>query len=81
MCVSKRQLSSTETSAPHTLITIVVGEEPSEDLFTAEAVIFVAAVISRLEGAECNAYTVIPVSKHHEARHNVPKPDISNISR
>jgi hypothetical protein len=79
--VSTKQLSSIKTTAPHTLITIVVDEESSEDLFKAEAVIIAAAMISRLEGIECKAYSVIPVSNHHEARHNVPKADISNLSR
>ena len=81
MYVSKKQLSSTKTTAPHTLITIAVGEKPSEDLFKAEAEIIAAAMISRLEGVECKAYSVIPVRNHHEARHDVPKADISNLSR
>jgi hypothetical protein len=79
--VSEKQLSYTQTTAPHTLITIVVDEEPSEDLFKAEALIIAAAMISRLEGDEGKAYSVIPVRNHHEARHNVPKADISNLSR
>ncbi|KAJ5212364.1 uncharacterized protein N7498_004010 [Penicillium cinerascens] len=59
---SKKQLSSTKTTAPHTLITIAIGEEPSEDLFKAEAMIIAAAMISRLEGDECKAYSVIPIT-------------------
>ncbi|KAJ5549855.1 hypothetical protein N7461_004553, partial [Penicillium sp. DV-2018c] len=47
--------------APHTLINIAVGEEPSEDLFKAEVVIIAAAMISRLEGDECKVYSVIPI--------------------
>jgi len=79
--VSTKQLLSTKEAAPHTLITIAVAEEPSEDLFKAEAMIIAAAMISRLEGDECMAYSVIPVRNHLEAHHNVPKADISNLSR
>ncbi|KAJ5583582.1 hypothetical protein N7535_002202 [Penicillium sp. DV-2018c] len=59
--VSEKQLASTKETAPHTLINIAVGEEPSEDLFKAEVVIIAAAMISRLEGDECKVYSVIPI--------------------
>ncbi|KAJ5135286.1 uncharacterized protein N7515_004564 [Penicillium bovifimosum] len=59
--VSEKQLASTKKTAPHTLINIAVGEEPSEDLFKAEVVVIAAAMISRLEGDECKAYSVIPI--------------------
>ncbi|OQD74908.1 hypothetical protein PENDEC_c009G05539 [Penicillium decumbens] len=60
--------SPRSVEAPHTLITIAVAEEPSEDLFKAEAMIIAAAMISRLEGDECMAYSVIPSQQWVEGK-------------
>lgn len=47
---------------PHTLIIILIQEEPSEELSRAEMMTLTAAMITRLEGEECLEYNTIPVS-------------------
>ncbi|KAJ5506820.1 hypothetical protein N7453_005777 [Penicillium expansum] len=49
------------TGKPHTLLVILIKEEPSEELFRAEVMILTAAMITRLEGEECLEYNTIPV--------------------
>ncbi|QQK43745.1 RNA polymerase Rpb2, domain 7 [Penicillium digitatum] len=46
---------------PHTLIVILIEDEPGEELFRAEVMILAAAMITRLEGEECLEYNTIPV--------------------
>ncbi|KAI2707350.1 hypothetical protein CBS147332_7004 [Penicillium roqueforti] len=46
---------------PHTLIIILIQEEPSEELSRAEMMTLTAAMITRLEGEECLEYNTIPV--------------------
>lgn len=49
---------------PHTLIILLIEEEPGEDLFQAEVMVLTAAMITRLEGEECLDYNTIPVRIH-----------------
>lgn len=50
------------TGKPHTLLVILIKEEPSEELFRAEVMILTAAIITRLKGEECLEYNTIPMS-------------------
>ncbi|KAJ5869135.1 hypothetical protein N7455_004076 [Penicillium solitum] len=45
---------------PHTLIILLIKEEPGEDLFQAEVMVLTAAMITRLKGEECLDYNTIP---------------------
>lgn len=44
------------------MITILIGEEPSEELFREEIMTLTAAMITRLEGEEFLECNIIPVS-------------------
>ncbi|KAK4866853.1 hypothetical protein LT330_008016 [Penicillium expansum] len=46
---------------PHIMITILIGEEPSEELFREEIMTLTAAMITRLEGEEFLECNIIPV--------------------
>ncbi|KAJ5356652.1 hypothetical protein N7517_011261 [Penicillium concentricum] len=46
---------------PHTMIMILIGEQPSEELLRVEVMTITAVMITRLEGEESLAYNTIPV--------------------
>ncbi|KAJ5561999.1 hypothetical protein N7535_003538 [Penicillium sp. DV-2018c] len=50
-----------EGRPPHTLIHILIEQEPSETLTRAEVMILTATMITRLEGEDCLEYNTIPV--------------------
>lgn len=49
---------------PHTLIILLIQDEPGEDLFQAEVMVLTAAMITRLEGEDCLDYNTIPARIH-----------------
>lgn len=47
---------------PYVMITIVIGEQPSEGLFRAEVMTITTAMITRLQNEDFLQYNTIPVS-------------------
>jgi hypothetical protein len=57
-----KELLYPKGTPPHTLIHILIEQEPSETLTRAEVMILTATMITRLEGEDCLEYDTIPVS-------------------
>jgi hypothetical protein len=57
-----KELLYPKGTPPHTLIHILIEQEPSEMLTRAEVMILTATMITRLEGEDCLEYDTIPVS-------------------
>ncbi|CAG8896841.1 unnamed protein product [Penicillium egyptiacum] len=66
--VPKKQLYPTGTP-PHTLVHILIEQEPSEALTRAEVMILTATIITRVEGEDCLESDTIPVSIGLRYRH------------
>ncbi|CAP94820.1 hypothetical protein E8E15_005179 [Penicillium rubens] len=56
-----KELLYPKGTPPHTLIHILIEQEPSEMLTRAEVMILTATMITRLEGQDCLEYDTIPV--------------------
>lgn len=57
-----KKLSYPKGPPSHTLVTILIEREPSDELSRAEVMTIPAAMITRLEGDDCLEYDTIPVS-------------------